>query len=74
MAYAKGEAHVYGVGPFAQKRDLKLGLPKIKHIDNKIKQIDTYHVIGKLTKDRSIINEKLKSYSSGQPAINRIDK
>lgn len=32
ISYAKGESYVYGVGPYADKRDLKIGLPKIKHI------------------------------------------
>jgi len=41
-----------------------MGLPKIKHIDNRVKQIESYHIIGKITKDRSVINDKLKSYSS----------
>jgi len=47
-------------------------LPKIKHIENRIKQIDSYHIIGKITKDRSLINDKLKSYSAAEPPVDRI--
>lgn len=54
--YAKNQGHIYGVGPFSDKRDLKIGLPKIKNMDSKIKQIDSYHIVGKIVKDRSLIN------------------
>ena len=36
LSYAKGEGSVYGVGPYAERRDLKIGLPKLKHIEKKL--------------------------------------
>jgi len=74
LSYAKGEAHVYGVGPYAEKRDLKLGLPKIKNIKTQIQPTSSYHVVGKLTRDRTIVNERVKSFSTTQPPITRLDK
>lgn len=56
ISFGRAEGSIYGVGPYAEKRDLKIGLPKLKHIDRKIEEIGSYHVIGKLTKDRSVIN------------------
>lgn len=56
ISFGRSEGSIYGVGPYAQRRDLKIGLPKLKHIDRKIEEIGSYHVIGKLTKDRSVIN------------------
>jgi hypothetical protein len=72
LSYAKGEGQIYGVGPYAEKRDLKLGLPKIKHIDSKIEAAQSYHIVGKLTRDRAAINERVKSFSLAQPNLNRL--
>jgi hypothetical protein len=32
ISYSKGENYMYGVGVHSEKRDLKIGLPKIKNI------------------------------------------
>ena len=56
ISFSKGEGSVYGVGPYAERRDLKIGLPKLKHLDKKIEEMGSYHLIGKLTKDRGVIN------------------
>jgi hypothetical protein len=75
IVFSKGEASIYGVGPYAEKRDLKLGLPKIKHLSAKIDKIEsnkTYHLVGKLVRDRAMINERVKSFSTTQPPLNRL--
>jgi hypothetical protein len=36
ISFAKGEGAIYGVGPYAERRDLKIGLPKIKHLEKKL--------------------------------------
>lgn len=56
VSYTKGEGDVYGIGPYAEKRDLKLGLPRLKFLDKKVQPMQSYHLVGKLTKDRSVIN------------------
>lgn len=55
-AYSQGEASVYGVGPYAERRDLKLGLPKIKHMGARVESGKPYHLVGKLIRDRNVIN------------------
>ncbi len=56
ISYAKNEGIVYGVGPYSEKRDLKIGLPRIKYMEKKVQELGSYHVVGKLTKSREVIN------------------
>lgn len=39
VSFSKGEGSIYGVGPYAEKRDIKLGLPRIRHLSNRIDKI-----------------------------------
>jgi hypothetical protein len=73
-AYSKGESSVYGVGPYAEKRDLKLGLPKLKHLGSRIDSSRPYHLVGKLVRDRAAVNERVKSLSTTQPAATRLER
>lgn len=72
ISYAKGEAHIYGVGPFSEKRDLKIGLPKIKDMQTELQPAPSYHLVGKLTRDRGVVNERVKSFSNTQTALSRV--
>ena len=47
-----------------EKRDLKIGLPKINQMDNRVKKLNSYHYVGKIISDRRKINEKVKSHSN----------
>lgn len=57
------QGQIYSNNAIAQKRQLKIGMPKPKNIDFRVKQLKSYHVVGKLTTDRSLINDKVKSFS-----------
>jgi hypothetical protein len=60
--FDKKEGSIYGTGAQDERRDIKFNLPKIKFIhDHKVRAANSYHVVGKLIKDRSIINEKVTS-------------
>lgn len=74
VAYGKGEGAVYGVGPYAEKRDLKLGLPRLKYLDKKVPALPSYHIVGKLTKDRTLVNQRVKYFSTTQPPQTRLEK
>ncbi len=54
ISFGRAEGSIYG-GPCAQRRNSKIVLPKLKHIDRKIEDIGSYDAIGKFTKDRSVI-------------------
>lgn len=56
VVFGKGESSIYGVGPYAERRDIKLGLPKLRHLSTHIEPVGSYHIVGKLTKDRASIN------------------
>jgi hypothetical protein len=73
-AYSKNEANVYGVGPYAERRDLKIGLPKLKHLGSRLESGRPYHLVGKLLQDRTAINERVKSLSTTQPQPNRLER
>ena len=75
VQFGKKEGDVYGVGPFAEKRDLKIGLPRLKFLEKKMPPpISSYHIVGKLTKDRAVINDRVKSYSTADQKMTRIEK
>lgn len=77
ISYSKGqEGTLYGVGPYAEKRDLKLGLPKLAKMQQGLKSHNqSYHVVGKLTRNRKDINERVKSYSMvGEEKVSRVEK
>lgn len=67
ISYTEKQGHIYGIGAQQERRDIKLNLPKIKFMkDYKVKNEKSFHIIGKLTKDRTVINERVKSISLTQ--------
>ena len=74
IQFAKNEGSVYGIGPYAEKRDLKIGLPRLKYIDKKLPPVASYHVVGKLTRDRGQINDRVKSFSITEQPLTKLEK
>ena len=69
------EGSIYGLGPYAEKRNIKIGLPKLQNLDTRIKHANSYHLVGKLTRNRQDINQKVKSFSvTQQPEPSKIEK
>ena len=63
LSFAEKEGQIYSTTANNEKRELKIGLPKLKHMEFRVKPVKSYHIVGKLTSDRSLINEKVRSAS-----------
>ena len=62
------------MGPNAERRDLKIGLPKLKYMERKMPPASSYHIVGKLTRDRAIVNERIKSFSTYEQPLNKLER